>query len=119
MGISPISSVCCGVSVPRAAGRKRARRLYPSLPSRRRQAAAARSWLGARVQARRLSAQVHVRDGRVKLYTMNAADWTERYPRIVKAAARIKGAAILDAEVVCLSPDGVPDFDALHSRTMD
>lgn len=63
--------------------------------------------------------QVHVRDGRVRLYTMNAADWTARYPRIVEEAARIKGAAILDAEVVCLSPEGVPDFDALHSRTMD
>ena len=27
--------------------------------------------------------QIHVRDGRVKLYTMNAADWTKRYPGIV------------------------------------
>jgi ATP-dependent DNA ligase len=26
---------------------------------------------------------------------------------------------IIDAEVVHLSPDGVPDFDALHSRTAD
>ena len=32
--------------------------------------------------------QVHVRGGRVRLYTMNAADWTERYPRIVEDAAR-------------------------------
>ena len=63
--------------------------------------------------------QVHVRDGRVRLYTMNGADWSKRYPRIVEETARIKGAAILDAEVVCLSPEGVPDFDALHSRTND
>ena len=64
--------------------------------------------------------QVHVRDdGRVRLYTMNGADWTERYPRVVEEAARIKGAAILDAEVVCLSPDGVADFDRLHSRIAD
>ena len=41
--------------------------------------------------------QIHVRDGRVRLYTMNASDWTARYPRIVEEAARIKGAAILDA----------------------
>jgi bifunctional non-homologous end joining protein LigD len=48
------------------------------------------------------------------------ADWSDRYPLIVKAAARIKGAAILDAEVVvCVGSDGVADFDALHSRTMD
>ena len=63
--------------------------------------------------------QVHVRDGRVRLYTMNGADWTARYPRIVEEAARIKGAAILDAEVVCLSAEGVPDFDRLHSRVAD
>ena len=63
--------------------------------------------------------QIHVRDGRVKLYTMNAADWTKRYPRIVEQAVRIKGAAIIDAEVVCLDAQGVADFDALHSRTMD
>jgi bifunctional non-homologous end joining protein LigD len=63
--------------------------------------------------------QIHVRDGRVKLYTMNAADWTARYPRIVEHAARIKGSAIIDAEVVWLDAKGVADFDALHSRTMD
>ena len=31
----------------------------------------------------------------------------------------MKGSGILDAEVVCASKDGVPDFDALHSRTND
>lgn len=31
----------------------------------------------------------------------------------------MKGSTILDAEVVCASKDGVPDFDALHSRTND
>ena len=63
--------------------------------------------------------QVHVRDGRVRLYTMNGADWSARYPLIVKAAARIKGSAIIDAEVVCLDDQGVADFDALHSRAWD
>ncbi|MGA7664864.1 MAG: DNA ligase [Pseudolabrys sp.] len=63
--------------------------------------------------------QVHVRDGRVRLYTMNGADWSKRYPRIVEAAARIKGSAVMDAEVVCLDDKGVPNFDTLHSRTAD
>jgi ATP-dependent DNA ligase len=44
--------------------------------------------------------QVHVRGGRVRLYTMNAADWTERYPRIVEDAARLKRDAVLDCEVI-------------------
>jgi bifunctional non-homologous end joining protein LigD len=60
--------------------------------------------------------QIHVRDGRVKLYTINGADWTKRYPRIAQEAARLREPLIIDAEVVCLSADGVADFDALHSR---
>jgi bifunctional non-homologous end joining protein LigD len=63
--------------------------------------------------------QIHVRDGRVRLYTITGADWSKRYPLIVEAAARIDGSAILDAEVVWLGLDGVPDFDALHSRVND
>src|SRR5512132_3421630 len=63
--------------------------------------------------------QIHVRDGRVRLFTMNGADWSKRYPRIVEEAARIKGSAVMDAEVVCLIKKGVPDFDTLHGRTAD
>jgi bifunctional non-homologous end joining protein LigD len=63
--------------------------------------------------------QVHVRDGRVRLFTMNGNNWTDRYPRIVEEAGRIKGTAILDAEVVCLDEKGAPEFDALHSRSAD
>jgi ATP-dependent DNA ligase len=63
--------------------------------------------------------QIHVRDGRVRLYTMNGNDWTKRYPRIVEEATRLREPLIIDAEVVCLNKKGVPDFDALHSRAAD
>jgi bifunctional non-homologous end joining protein LigD len=63
--------------------------------------------------------QIHVRDGRVRLFTMNGNDWTKRYPRIVEEAARLREPLIIDAEVVCLDRKGVPDFDALHSRIAD
>ena len=63
--------------------------------------------------------QIHVRDGRVRLYTMNGNDWTKRYPRIVEEAARLREPLIIDAEVVHLSANGITDFDALHSRTAD
>jgi bifunctional non-homologous end joining protein LigD len=63
--------------------------------------------------------QIHVRDGRVRLITMNGADWSKRYPRIVEEAARIKGSAVMDAEVVCLIKRGIADFDTLHGRTAD
>ena len=63
--------------------------------------------------------QIHVRDGRVRLYTMNGADWTSRYPLIVAEASRLDGSAIIDAEVVCSGEDGVPDFELLHDRAND
>ena len=63
--------------------------------------------------------QIHVRDGRVRLYTINGADWSKRYPLIVRDAARIEGSAIIDAEVVWLDSDGMAVFDALHSRVND
>jgi hypothetical protein len=31
---------------------------------------------------------------------MNGADWSKRYPRIVEDAARLKGSAVMDAEVL-------------------
>ena len=43
--------------------------------------------------------QIHVRDGRVRLYTRHGADWTNRYPRIVQEAARLREPIIIDAEV--------------------
>jgi ATP-dependent DNA ligase len=63
--------------------------------------------------------QIHVRDGRVRLYTITGADWSKRYPLIVQAAAKINGNVVLDAEVVWLDSDGIAQFDALHSRVND
>jgi len=63
--------------------------------------------------------QIHVRDGRVRLFTMNGADWSKRYPLLVQDAARIEGSAIFDAEVVWLGSDGVANFETLHSRVND
>jgi ATP-dependent DNA ligase len=63
--------------------------------------------------------QIHVRDDRVRLYTMNGADWSKRYPRIVEEAGRLAGSVIIDAEAVWLDANGVANFDALHSRVND
>ena len=43
---------------------------------------------------------------------MNGADWSKRYPLIVRDAARIDGSAIIDAEVVSLDSEGMAVFDA-------
>jgi ATP-dependent DNA ligase len=57
---------------------------------------------------------------RVRLITRNGYDWTDRYPWIVESALknRIKQ-FVIDGEAVVLGVDGVPDFNALHSRKHD
>ncbi len=64
--------------------------------------------------------QIHVRDGRVRLFTRTGNDWTDRYPWIVEDAARLPAKhAIVDAECCVAGPDGVTDFNDLHSRLKD
>jgi bifunctional non-homologous end joining protein LigD len=48
---------------------------------------------------------------------MNGADWSN--PLVIRDAAKIKGSAIIDAEVVWLDPYGMSNFEALHSRVND
>ena len=57
---------------------------------------------------------------RVRLITRNGYDWTGRYPWIVESALknRIKQ-FVIDGEAVVLGVDGIPDFNALHSRQHD
>jgi bifunctional non-homologous end joining protein LigD len=44
-------------------------------------------------------------------------DWTERYPGIAAAAAKLRAQSFtLDGEAVVCGADGVADFDALHRR---
>jgi ATP-dependent DNA ligase len=61
--------------------------------------------------------QIHTGPDGVRLYTMTGYDWTDRYPQIVAAASKLKGAAIIDAEAVVMGADGVADFEALHGRS--
>jgi ATP-dependent DNA ligase len=49
----------------------------------------------------------------------NGSDWTKRYPRIVKEAARLRAPLIIDAEVVHLDYRGVPDFDVVFANFGD
>jgi bifunctional non-homologous end joining protein LigD len=61
------------------------------------------------------------RDGkRVRLFTRNGHDWTDRYPLIVEAALKNRSTSfVIDGEAVLLGADGVSDFDGLHSRRHD
>ena len=61
------------------------------------------------------------RDGkRVRLFTRNGHDWSDRFPLITEAALRNRNSSfVIDGEAVLLGVDGRSDFNGLHSRKHD
>jgi bifunctional non-homologous end joining protein LigD len=52
----------------------------------------------------------------VRLLTRRGYDWSDRYPLIVEAALGLrKSSFVIDGEAVVLGPDGISDFEGLHS----
>jgi ATP-dependent DNA ligase len=91
----------------------------PCLPTRVPVAPAGQQWLheikhdGYRLMVLRTAQGVRIK-------TRRGFDWTDRFPLITKAAARLGAASfVLDGEGVILRPDGVADFDRLHTRRHD
>jgi bifunctional non-homologous end joining protein LigD len=58
--------------------------------------------------------QLRVQKDKARLRTRNALDWTEKYPAIAKAAAKLPD-CIIDGEVAALDENGSPDFAALQA----
>src|SRR5258707_7034113 len=57
---------------------------------------------------------------RVRLFTRNGHDWSDRFPLITEAALRNRNASfVIDGEAVLLGVDGRSDFNGLHSRRHD
>ncbi len=52
--------------------------------------------------------------GKATIFTRTGLDWTDKFPAIAKAAARLPGAALIDGEVVAFK-DGRPDFSTLKT----
>jgi bifunctional non-homologous end joining protein LigD len=53
----------------------------------------------------------------VRLFTRNGCDWTERFPVIAAAAARLKAQSfIIDGEATVIGSDGLSRFDDLRRR---
>jgi bifunctional non-homologous end joining protein LigD len=54
---------------------------------------------------------------RVRLFTRNGHDWSDRFPVIIEAALRNRiSSFVIDGEAVLLGVDGRSDFNRLHSR---
>lgn len=59
-------------------------------------------------------------DKRVRLFTRNGYDWSDRFPLVVQAALRNRQSSfVIDGEAVLLGVDGRSDFDGLHSSQRD
>jgi bifunctional non-homologous end joining protein LigD len=60
--------------------------------------------------------QVVIERGQVRVFSRNGHDWSDRYPSIVRAAARLPcKSAIIDGEAVVQDENGVSNFEALGS----
>jgi bifunctional non-homologous end joining protein LigD len=56
----------------------------------------------------------------VRIYTRRGADWTHRFPAIVRAAASLRVKSLyLDGEGVWCRSDGVAVFEELHNQEND
>ena len=95
------------------------RPFQPCIPTRATKVPAGPDWIHeVKHDGYRLIVQ---RDGkRVRLFTRNGHDWTDRYPLIVEAALKNPSSSfVINGEAVLLGVDGVSDFDGLHSRQHD
>ena len=60
--------------------------------------------------------QVVIERGQVHVFSRNGHDWSDRYPGIVRAAARLRcKSAIIDGEAIVQNGNGASDFEALSS----
>jgi bifunctional non-homologous end joining protein LigD len=62
--------------------------------------------------------QLHVEDGKARLFTRKGLDWTAKFGAIAKTAAKLPD-GILDGEVCALDHNGAPDFAALQAALSD
>jgi bifunctional non-homologous end joining protein LigD len=62
--------------------------------------------------------QLRTQDGGAILKTRKGLDWTERFPQIAEAGARLPD-AIIDGEIVALDQNGAPDFAGLQAALSD
>jgi len=60
-------------------------------------------------------ALVAVSGGKVRIFTRNGLDWTEKFGPLVRAIAALDlPPALIDGEIVAFGPDGNPSFSALQ-----
>lgn len=65
-------------------------------------------------------ALIGIAGGKARVFTRNGKDWTEKFPAIAEAAARLEtDGTLLDGEIVAFSKGGRTDFSALQAAIKD
>jgi DNA ligase D-like protein (predicted ligase) len=60
--------------------------------------------------------QLVIERGKVRVFSRNGYDWSDRYPSIVRAATKLRcKSAIIDGEAIVQNGHGASDFEALQS----
>jgi bifunctional non-homologous end joining protein LigD len=59
---------------------------------------------------------ISIDEGKLRIHTRNLNDITSKFPELQVPEAFQSVSAILDGEIICLGPDGKPDFQAVVSR---
>jgi ATP dependent DNA ligase domain len=60
-------------------------------------------------------AQLHIHDGRVRVFSRSGYDWTEQFSQIARAAEALSARElIIDGEATVVGKTGLPDFQALR-----
>jgi bifunctional non-homologous end joining protein LigD len=95
--------------------------IEPCLPSPAPKPPAGPTWVheikhdGFRLLALKAAGSSAVPDVAVRLLTRRGLDWTDRYPSIAAAIARLScRSCLIDGEVVICGEDGIPAFDRLR-----
>ena len=56
-----------------------------------------------------------VENGKVKFYSRNGIDFSERFPVIKNELEKLEHSCVLDGEIVLLNTKGIPDFEGLQN----
>ena len=93
----------------------RLRFIEPQLPSLVDQPPEGKHWIHE-VKHDGYRSQVVIERGQVRVFSRNGHDWSDRYPSIVRAAAKLPcQSAIIDGEAIVQDGNGASDFEALRS----
>jgi bifunctional non-homologous end joining protein LigD len=86
----------------------------PSDPTLRERAPSGSDWLHE-IKIDGYRAQLHIRNGQIRVYSRSGYDWTEQFHQIAEAAQALTSHdLIIDGEATVLGNTGLPDFQQLR-----